>query len=210
MAALGKKAKDIKLEKFRWRNVSEVSVKGVVFPFKKLTNADSILGPEMKSTGESMGRGRDYAEALLKACISSFVIPPLKGEVFMSLRGQDKQTLLPLAKDLISMGYTLSGTGGTAKFFNQQGLSCEETKKVAEGRPNCVDRIRSGKVALVVNTTRGRKSIDASFSIRRSCIDHSIPCITESDAALAFSIALKKHREGIRHVAPLPRLETIE
>ncbi len=186
-----------------WKELAEVCVKGVVFPFKKFPQSDSILGPEMKSTGESMGRAATYDEALLKAMISSGVLFPQKGEVFLSLRDKDKSELFSLAQNLFEMGFTLSATGGTADYFNSNGLECLKVKKVDEGRPHCVDRIRSGDVALVINTTSGRKAVNASFSIRRSCIDFSIPCITESDAAEAFILALKKYNSGQIGVAPL-------
>jgi len=203
LAVLGKTSDVVHPEKYVWRKMEDVSVKGVVFPFKKFPDADSILGPEMKSTGESMGRGRDYAEALLKASISSHIIIPASGEVFLSLRDKDKETLLPLVRDLIKMGYTVTATFGTAKFLYDEGLDCIPVKKVHEGRPNCVDRIRSGQVALVINTTSGRRSIEASFDIRRSCIDFSIPCITESHAAEALLRALGQQRSREFTVSPL-------
>ncbi|MCB0357699.1 MAG: carbamoyl phosphate synthase large subunit, partial [Bdellovibrionales bacterium] len=176
-----------------WKSMPYVCVKGVVFPFKKFQEADSILGPEMKSTGESMGKGKDYSEALLKAYVSSNHSMPYDGEVFISLRDKDKEEFIDVAKDLLNMGYSLSATQGTATFLKEKGLPCLQVKKVTEGRPHCVDRIRSGKVAMVINTTSGKQSIEASFSIRRSCIDYSIPCITEGDAARSFVIAIKRH-----------------
>jgi carbamoyl-phosphate synthase large subunit len=97
---------------------------------------------------------------------------------------------------MVGMGYQMIATGGTAKFLRQHGVPCEEVRKVHEGRPHCVDRIRSGEVAFVFNTTSGRTSIEASFGIRRSCVDFSIPCITESDAAQAFVLALQRRRQG--------------
>jgi carbamoyl-phosphate synthase large subunit len=190
--------------RYDWKNVDLVSVKGVVFPFKKFPEADSILGPEMTSTGESMGRGEDFPEALLKAFISSHHAMPKQGEVFLSLRDKDKEQLLPAVKQLLAMGYTLSATQGTADFLSQHQLPCVLLKKVHEGRPHCVDHIRSGDVALVINTTTGRTAIEASFGIRRSCIDFSIPCITESDVAEAFVLALKRQQTGAIDVSPLP------
>lgn len=194
LASLGKRAIEVQPTRYQWDSGPHVSVKGVVFPFKKFPESDSILGPEMKSTGESMGRGGDYAEALLKASIASHINIPPTGEVFLSLRDQDKELMPGLARSLVGMGYRLSATSGTAKFLFNEGIDCVPVKKVHEGRPNCVDRIRSGQVALVVNTTSGRRAVEASFDIRRSCIDFSIPCITESHAAEALLTALKKHR----------------
>lgn len=195
---------DLPLEKkYDWKTPRQVAVKGVVFPFKKFPEADALLGPEMKSTGESMGRGEDYSEALLKAFVSSNVRLPKQGEVFLSLREKDKERLLPLIKELVKMGYTLSATKGTAQYLGGHDISCVNVRKVYEGRPHSVDRIRSGKVALVINTTSGRLAIQDSFSIRRSCIDFFIPCLTETDAAQAFIMALKRDRKGETTVHPL-------
>ncbi len=202
-AMLGITKKELQPEQYRWRNFPGVSVKGVVFPFKKFPDSDSILGPEMKSTGETMGRGKDYPEALLKALVGSDLQLPLSGEVFLSLREKDKPELLPVIQSLRAMGFTLSATLGTAKYLTDLGIECEHVKKVHEGRPHCVDRIRSGQVAFVINTTAGRTSIEASFGIRRSCVDYSIPCITESDAANAFVLALQKRKQGDFSVTPL-------
>ncbi|MCB9026163.1 MAG: carbamoyl-phosphate synthase large subunit [Bdellovibrionaceae bacterium] len=177
-----------------WKQMPFVCVKGVVFPFKKFQEADSILGPEMKSTGESMGRGKSYSEALFKAYVSSQCSIPNEGEVFLSLRDKDKDELIEVAQELIEMGYSLSATQGTSTILKEKGLPCLTVRKVTEGRPHCVDRIRSGKVALVINTTSGKVSIDASFSIRRSCIEYSVPCLTEADAARSFVLAMKHHR----------------
>ncbi len=204
-AMLGRKKAEVKPELYNWQKLDAVSVKGVVFPFKKFPEADTVLGPEMKSTGETMGRGEDYAEALMKALITSQMVFPQSGEVFFSLRDKDKKIMLLLAKKLIDLGYTLSGTRGTSTFFEEQGLSCTTLKKVHEGRPHCVDRIRSGDVAFVINTTSGRRSLEASFDIRRACTDYAIPCLTESDAADAFLIALIKNRSGEFSVKPLTR-----
>lgn len=200
---LGLKAKEVHPEKYDWHNIENVAVKGVVFPFKKFPGSDSILGPEMKSTGETMGRGRDYAEALLKAVVSCDLQLPMQGEVFLSLREKDKDELFGEIKELAAMGYELSATEGTANYLEEHGLKCLHVKKVHEGRPHCVDRIRSGDVAFVINTTSGRLSMEASFGIRRSCVDYSIPCITESDAAKAFVLALKKRKQGDFSVTPL-------
>jgi carbamoyl-phosphate synthase large subunit len=192
LAVLGHCAEQVKPDLYKWRNVTQVSVKGVVFPFKKFPESDTILGPEMKSTGESMGRGATYAEALLKASIASHIHIASEGEVLLSLREKDKEKMLPLIKSLVELGYRFAATSGTAKFLYNAGIDCIPLKKVHEGRPNCVDRIRSGKTALVINTTSGRRAIEASFDIRRSCIDFSIPCITERHSAEALLSALFK------------------
>ncbi|MGE5085012.1 MAG: carbamoyl-phosphate synthase large subunit [Bacillota bacterium] len=206
-AMLGKTTSQLKLQNLKWRKTETVSVKGVVFPFKKFSESDSILGPEMKSTGESMGRGKDYSEALAKAFLSSNIRLPKTGQVFFSLRDKDKELMLPIARELQRMGYGVSATTGTAAFFNEKGVNCLSLRKVDEGRPHCVDKIRSGEVAFVVNTTSGRRAIEASFDIRRACTDYNIPCLTESDAAEAFVLALKNTRNESSSVEALPSME---
>ncbi len=193
-AMLGLPAKKVQAQKYCWRNHEGVFVKGVVFPFKQFEDVDSILGPEMKSIGEVMGSGETYPEAILKALAGVGLSVPNKGEVFLSLRDKDKIDLLPAARLLIEMGYSLSATKGTAESLKAANISCLMVKKVHEGRPHCVDRIRSGQVVFVINTTSGRRSIEISFSIRRSCLDQGVPCITQKDAALAVISALHQFR----------------
>ena len=195
-AMLGQKAKQVQPEKYDWKKQAMVSVKGVVFPFKKFEDVDSILGPEMRSIGEVMGRGEDYPSAILKAVYSSQLNLPKKGEVFLSLRDKDKEELLPSAQQLVEMGYTLSATTGTCEFLRSHGVECLKVKKVREGRPHCVDRIRSGQTVFVINTTSGQRSIEASFSIRRSCLDYDVPCITESAAGRSVVFALYQQRKN--------------
>ncbi|MBX3018591.1 MAG: carbamoyl-phosphate synthase large subunit [Bdellovibrionaceae bacterium] len=202
-ATLGMRKAELPGLPLSWRLGDQVAVKGVVFPFKKFPEADSILGPEMKSTGESMGRGESYPEALMKALLSSQVTFPAGGEVFFSLREKDKEKMLGLAKELVSLGYTISATSGTAKYMQDNGVEALALRKVHEGRPHCVDRLRSGNVSFVINTTRGRKSVEASFDIRRACIDLMLPCLTETDTAEAFILALKNARTGQFEVSPL-------
>jgi len=203
LAMLGRSAEKVQPDRYNWRTQKMVSVKGVVFPFKKFEDVDSILGPEMKSIGEVMGRSSSYSDAILKALYSSHFHLPAKGEVFFSLRDKDKEELLPIAGQLLEMGYTLSATKGTAEFLTTNGVDCLKVRKVHEGRPHCVDRIRSGQVAFVINTTSGRRSIEISFSIRRSCLDYGIPCITESEAAKAVVFALCKAQRKKFSIEPL-------
>ena len=200
-AMMGQTKKQVQLKP---RNSEKtVCVKGVVFPFKKFKKSDSILGPEMKSIGEVMGRDLDYSAALTKALISSDFQFPEKGEIFLSLKDSDKIFLLSHIQDLVKAGYTLSGTKGTADFIKKHDLKCLTVKKVIEGRPNCVDRILSKKIAVVFNTTSQHSSIQASFSIRRSCIDYNIPCLTEVHAIQAFIMTLIEKKKNKINVFPL-------
>jgi carbamoyl-phosphate synthase large subunit len=203
-AQMNEEISDQELAQYNWKSIKEVCVKGVVFPFKKFADSDSILGPEMKSTGESMGKADTYSEALVKAFISSNYTLPAEGEVFLSLREKDKVPLTPLLKLLNNMGYTFSGTRGTSQYLTTIGIDCLLLNKVHEGRPHCVDRIRSGEVKFVINTTAGRHAIEASFAIRRACTDYSIPCLTESDAADAFVKALENSKTkefSVKHLS---------
>ena len=202
-AMMKKSKKEISGQLKSWKQSSYLSVKGVVFPFKKIKKTDSILGPEMKSIGEVMGWGEDYPTALTKALISSDFHFPNSGEVFLSLRDKDKMLLLSDIQKLVKTGYTLSATKGTADFIQKHGLPCEYVKKVLQGRPHCVDRIASGKVVLVFNTTSKSSSVQASFSIRRSCIDYNIPCLTEAHAIQAFIVALIEKKKNKLSVQPL-------
>lgn len=202
---MGESISSEELARYNWKNIKDVCVKGVVFPFKKFAESDSILGPEMKSTGESMGRASNYSEALVKAFVSSNYNLPVEGEVFLSLRDKDKVPMVPMLKKLNELGYKFSATRGTAQYVESLGLTCQVLNKVHEGRPHCVDRIRSGVVHFVINTTAGRHAIEASFAIRRACTDYSIPCLTESDAAEAFVLALEGAQNRSYSVKPLER-----
>jgi carbamoyl-phosphate synthase large subunit len=189
-----------------WRNTQNISVKGVVFPFKKFLEADTLLGPEMRSTGESMGRAKHYSEALEKAFVGAGVLIPESGNVFLSIRDRDKQTAIKFARSLIDCGFKIFDTSGTAAFLREQGLDVTPINKVKQGTPHCVDFIRDGKIQMVINTTSGTRSIRDSFSIRRSCVERNIPCLTELSAAEAFINVLKlratqKNREV--QVSPL-------
>ena len=209
-AIMGLGKLEVNFKDYNSSQVDLICVKGVVFPFKKFPNADSVLGPEMKSTGESMGRGRDYGEALMKAFLSSQNRLPKQGEVFLSLKDRDKPLLLPAVRELISLNFSLSATQGTARFLFENGVDCVPIKKVHEGRPHCVDRIRSGRVNLVINTTSGGQSLEASFSIRRSCMDFGVPCITENHTAEALILAIKKLKTGEFDVYPLNFIQSSE
>jgi carbamoyl-phosphate synthase large subunit len=196
-----------------WRKTEIISVKGVVFPFKKFQEVDTLLGPEMRSTGESMGRSiplsglcASYAEALEKAFVGAGMNIPRSGKVFFSIRDKDKRQATKLARDLVESGFEILATSGTAEFLRKQNISVEVVNKVRQGPPHCVDMIRSGQIQLVINTTSGSGSISDSFSIRRSCVERNVPCLTELSAADAFIQVLRsRSSEGDHtiHVSPL-------
>jgi carbamoyl-phosphate synthase large subunit len=166
------------------------SVKEAVFPFMKFPEADPILGPEMKSTGEVMGTGRTFGEAYAKAQAASGVAIPRKGICLMSLRDRDKQGALPLARKLVERGFEIVGTAGTAQALQEAGIPCRRVNKVREGRPHIVDMIINDEIHLIVNTTEGKQSIRESNSIRREAVQHRVTYYTTLAAALATLEAL--------------------
>lgn len=190
-----------------WRQTKTVSVKGVVFPFKKFREADILLGPEMRSTGESMGRSQqdgqtpsDYVEALEKAFISAGFKIPNSGKVFFSIKDKDKQACTELARDLESEGFEIVATKGTADFFASKGIKAQAVSKVQDGSPHCVDMILQGKIKAIINTTSGAKSVSDSFTIRRGSLERNIPCLTELSAAQAFVKVLLKNQRTNKNI----------
>ncbi|MDH4226261.1 MAG: carbamoyl-phosphate synthase large subunit [Deltaproteobacteria bacterium] len=171
---------------------THTSVKEAVFPFIKFPGVDTLLGPEMKSTGEVMGIGHDFGTAFAKAQIAAGNTLPLKGTVFVSVRDEDKKKIVGVAKELKSLGFHVIATTGTARLLNAGGVETERVAKVAEGdRPNIVDKIKSKEVAMVINTSFGAKSVADSYSIRRSSIEMGVPYFTTVAGAYAASKAIK-------------------
>ncbi len=162
------------------------SVKEAVFPFVKFLGVDPILGPEMKSTGEVMGIGDNFAEAYHKALLAAGTVLPTSGNAFLSVRQADRVKVLELANKLIAKGFKILATRGTAKSLNEADIACEIVNKVAEGRPNIVDSIVNGEVDLIVNTSDGSVSIKDSASIRREALMQKTCYTTTMAGALAM------------------------
>jgi carbamoyl-phosphate synthase large subunit len=172
------------------------SVKEAVFPFIKFPGADTILGPEMKSTGEVMGVGRTFAEAFLKSQMASGERLPSSGKVFLSVRDSDKQPAVEVARSLANLGFTLLATRGTAAAIAAAGLPVTPVNKVAEGRPHVVDMIKNGEIALIVNTVEDRKAaIRDSYSIRRAALQQRVPLFTTLAGARAGSTGIEEAQE---------------
>ncbi len=169
---------------------SYYSVKEAVFPFVKFPEADPILGPEMKSTGEVMGTGRTFGEAYAKAQSASGVILPRQGVAFISVRDRDKAPAVGLAKKLIERGFEVVATEGTARTLTEAGVECRRVNKVREGRPHIVDMIKNDEIDLVVNTTEGKQAIRESNSIRREAVHRRVTYYTTLAAGLATCEAL--------------------
>jgi carbamoyl-phosphate synthase large subunit len=166
------------------------SVKEAVFPFVKFPEADPMLGPEMKSTGEVMGTGRSFGEAYAKSQAASGVVLPRSGLCFISVRERDKPAAVELARRLLSRGFELVATEGTAQQIAAAGLAVRVVNKVRDGRPHCVDMIKNGEIALIVNTTEGKQSVRESHSIRREAVQRRVTYYTTLAAAFATCEAL--------------------
>ncbi len=180
-----------------------VAVKEAVFPFARFPNVDTILGPEMKSTGEVMGIDSSFERAFAKAQLGAGVILPLSGTVFLSIKDADKKGLPSLARRLIEMGFSIMATKGTAARIREAGFTVTVVNKVLEGRPHCVDAIRSGEVQLVINTASTPQSVADSFAIRRSALTHMVPHYTTLAGARAAVHAIAALKAGTLEVAPL-------
>ncbi|HUY82932.1 MAG TPA: carbamoyl-phosphate synthase large subunit, partial [Steroidobacteraceae bacterium] len=166
------------------------SVKEAVFPFVKFPEADPILGPEMKSTGEVMGTGYSFGEAYAKAQAASGVVLPTRGLCFISVRDRDKPAAVQLARMLVERGFELAATGGTAQALRDSGIICRRVNKVREGRPHVVDMIKNDEVALIVNTTEGKQAVRESRPIRREAVARRVTYYTTVAAGRATCDAL--------------------
>jgi carbamoyl-phosphate synthase large subunit len=166
------------------------SVKEAVFPFSKFPEADPILGPEMKSTGEVMGTGRTFGEAYAKSQAASGVVLPRTGVCLISVRERDKVGVAELARRLAARGFELVATSGTAAVLRAAGIECRSANKVREGRPHIVDMIKNDEIDLIVNTTEGKQATRESNSIRREAVHRHVTYYTTLAAALATCEAL--------------------
>jgi len=155
-----------------------MSVKEAVFPFVKFPGVDTLLGPEMKSTGEVMGLDADFGIAYAKAQLAAGVKLPKEGKIFVSVKDSDKPEIIEPISKLAAAGFIIVATGGTAEYLKDNGIAIERINKVKEGRPHCVDAIKSREICLVFNTTQGAQSITDSYSIRRSVIMNDIAYFT--------------------------------
>ncbi len=182
---------------------AHVAVKEAVFPFNRFPDVDTILGPEMKSTGEVMGLDVSFERAFAKSQLGAGVRLPEQGTVFLSVRDSDKTAALGVARRLLDMGFSVVATRGTAARLRDAGLTARVVNKVLEGRPHCVDAIRSGEIQLVINTAAGAQSVSDSFDIRRSALTHGVPHYTTIAGARAATHAIAALKAGSLEVAPL-------
>jgi carbamoyl-phosphate synthase large subunit len=170
-------------------------VKESVFPFAKFPEADPILGPEMKSTGEVMGTGRSFGEAYAKAQLASGVTLPTRGVCLLSVRERDKPAAVTLARRLVAQGFEIVATTGTAKAIAEAGIPVRSANKVREGRPHIVDMIKNDEFSMIVNTTEGKQAIFESRSIRREAVHKRVTYYTTVAAGLATCDAIAHMNE---------------
>jgi carbamoyl-phosphate synthase large subunit len=187
-------------------SVDRFFVKESVFPFLKLTGSDILLGPEMKSTGEVMGISADFGMAFAKSQSAAGYTIPTLGTVFVSVNDFDKKGVLPMARDLEGLGFRLVATRGTADFLSSHGVTVETVYKVNEGRPNCVDLIKSGQIHIIFNTPLGLESHYDDGAIRKSATLHGVLVVTTLTAAAATVQAIKALRERAADVASLQEI----
>ena len=184
---IGKKLCDLG---FHEAKIRHVAVKEVLLPFNKLAGVDTILGPEMKSTGEVMGIDYDFGLAFYKACISADNELPLKGNVFVSVNIGQKDEVIPIARRLRDLGLTLYGTEGTVDYLHEAGVEAHLVRKVQEGSPNVLDMMHHGEIRLIINTPQDRQSRQDHYQIMRAAVDFQIPYITTLQAARAAALAI--------------------
>jgi len=168
-----------------------------VLPFARFPGVDTILGPEMRSTGEVMGWDRSFALAYLKAQMGAGVVLPTEGAVFISIKDMDKTPdMADTARLLTDLGFSVVATRGTGAWLQENGIDCEVVNKVYEGRPNIVDRMKDGEIALVMNTTEGAQAVEDSREIRSVALNVGLPYFTTAAASHAVALAMKSREEG--------------
>ncbi len=190
---LGEKVEDLGYGTGLFANYPAVyAIKAPVFSFEKLHDVDTILGPEMKSTGEVLGLSEKYSEAMFKAILASGFKFPKKGEsILMTVRDSDKDELLPLADRLYSIGFELYATGGTANYLNRHGIPTNACRNMDEATPNSSDLVKAGQIKLLINTSDRNSIGSGGFKLRRLCIEHGIPSITSLDTLVAVTECLE-------------------
>jgi carbamoyl-phosphate synthase large subunit len=181
--------------------VAGVAVKEAVFPFTKLPGVDTVLGPEMRSTGEAMGLADSFGMAFAKAQIAADGSLPLEGAIFVTVNDSDKPTVLPIVRRFHELGFRILATEGTQRYLRARGVPAERVMKVHEGRPNAIDLIVSGEVHLLINTPLGKFTQADDYAIRRAALMHRVPYTTTMSAASAAGdaiIALRSRTGSVR------------
>ncbi len=190
--------------------VDRYFVKSPVFPFIKFPGVDPKLSPEMRSTGEVLGIGDNFGTAFYKAQLAAGIKLPHAGKLLISVNDRDKKGIVAIARRFAALGFVIHATGGTAAFLRDMGVAVESVLKVSEGRPNCVDIIKSGDIGLVINTPLGATSAQDGWAIRTAAIQHGIPCITTLSGATAAVEAIAAFQAAKISVASLQEIHSAE
>ena len=185
---MGMSLKELGLTKEK--KISHWAVKEAVFPFDRFDNVDTLLGPEMKSTGEVMGIDMSPGLALAKSQQAAGQKLPLHGQVFVSVRHGDKDAIVPVARELVRIGFKLLATRGTATRLQQDGIECEQVNKISQGRPHILDKLQDGQVQWIINTSSGSRTTEDSYSIRRAALNFHIPYTTTITGASSIAQAI--------------------
>ena len=199
----GLKLKDLDVPN---KKLKTFSVKEAVFPFNKFPEVDTLLGPEMKSTGESMGIDFDFGMAYAKSQISAGNTLPKEGVIFISVNDKDKPLIKNFAKKLSNLGFEILATGRTADILNKENITCTKINKVTQGSPHVVEYLDDKKIAIVINTTSGKKSIEESKSLRRSALNNGIPYFTTLAGAIACTEAITSMKNKKMGIMPIQDL----
>jgi carbamoyl-phosphate synthase large subunit len=179
-----------------YRRVPYTAVKAAVLPFGRFPGVDTVLGPEMRSTGEVIGLDTSFDAAFVKSQLGGGTKAPREGVVFVSVRDADKPRILPAIRDLKEIGFSVVATGGTARFLQEQGIAAQKINKVSEGRPHIVDAIKNGGIQLVFNTTEGAQALADSRSLRRAALLHKVPYYTTLAGAVAAAQGVRAYVSG--------------
>lgn len=193
---LGKKLKDMPYGTGIYRRSEYIAIKMPVFSFEKIKNADTSLGPEMKSTGEVLGVSKDFSEALFKAFVGSGMKIPENGNVLITVRDKDKPEILPIAKKLQEKNFSIYATRGTAKYLSENGVKVSTVEKIWEGQNSILELMHSGKLNFIVNTpTKGKVESRDGFRIRRTAVECKIPCFTAIDTVNALMDVIEHNKK---------------
>jgi carbamoyl-phosphate synthase large subunit len=179
------------------------AVKEAVFPFDRFDKVDTLLGPEMKSTGEVMGIDDNLGLAIVKAHIAAGSSIPTQGNVFLSVRDSDKATILPVAKALVDLNFTIYATTGTAAYLKEGGVECTVINKISQGRPHILDKIHDKEISWLVNTSLGKRTTEDSYMIRRAALDYHIPYTTTASGARALVTGMLELKDNELSVQPV-------
>ena len=205
---LGQKLKDLGYGTGIYPEANYYAVKMPVFSFEKLTDVDTGLGPEMKSTGECLGLAESFPQALLKAFKgANMKVPKKGGRVIITVKDEDKGEMIGIARGLEDMGIEILATSGTCNALNAAGVPARKVARVSQAHPNILDMIASGSIDLIINTpTKGRKHDTDGFKIRRAAVEHSVACVTAIDTAHAILTVREQGRSADLHPIDITKI----